>query len=53
LRDNTLPGDPVPEAEVLRILDEMKDRVLQYDRFFFTTCTMPPSSVTIAGPLGA
>jgi hypothetical protein len=53
LREDSLPEDSIPEEEVLRILDEMKGRDLQYDRFFFTTCTRPHSSVTNAGPLGA
>jgi tyrosine decarboxylase/aspartate 1-decarboxylase len=43
LRENSLPEDSIPEEEVLRILEEMKGRDLQYDRFFSTMCTRPHS----------
>jgi tyrosine decarboxylase/aspartate 1-decarboxylase len=43
LREDSLPEDSIPEEEVLRILDEMKGRDLQYDRFFSTMCTRPHS----------
>lgn len=39
----SLPEDSVPEEEVLRILEEMKGKDLQYDRFFSTMCTRPHS----------
>ena len=37
------PEESIPEEEVLRILEEMKGRDLQYDRFFSTMCTRPHS----------
>ncbi len=41
--ENSLPEDSIPEEEVLRILEDMKGRDLQYDRFFSTMCTRPHS----------
>jgi tyrosine decarboxylase/aspartate 1-decarboxylase len=41
--ENSLTEDSIPEEEVLRILEEMKGRDLQYDRFFSTMCTRPHS----------
>jgi tyrosine decarboxylase / aspartate 1-decarboxylase len=43
LRENSLPEESIPEEEVLRVLEEMKGRDLQYDRFFSTMCTRPHS----------
>lgn len=43
MRENSLPEDSIPEEEVLKILEEMKGRDLQYDRFFSTMCTRPHS----------
>lgn len=41
--ENSFPEDSLPEEEVLRILEDMKGRDLQYDRFFSTMCTRPHS----------
>jgi tyrosine decarboxylase/aspartate 1-decarboxylase len=43
LREKSLPEESIQEEEVLRILEEMKGRDLQYDRFFSTMCTRPHS----------
>ncbi len=43
MREKSLPEESIQEEEVLRILEEMKGRDLQYDRFFSTMCTRPHS----------
>jgi tyrosine decarboxylase/aspartate 1-decarboxylase len=43
LRENVFPEESLSEEEVLRTLEEMKGKDLQYDRFFSTMCTRPHS----------
>jgi tyrosine decarboxylase/aspartate 1-decarboxylase len=43
LREDSFPEDSLSEEEVLRTLEEMKGKDLQYDRFFSTMCTRPHS----------
>jgi tyrosine decarboxylase/aspartate 1-decarboxylase len=41
--EDSLPENSLPEEKVIRILEEMKGKDLQYDRFFSTMCTRPHS----------
>jgi tyrosine decarboxylase/aspartate 1-decarboxylase len=41
--EDSLPEKSLPEEKVIRILEEMKGKDLQYDRFFSTMCTRPHS----------
>ena len=43
MREASFPEESLPEEEVLKILEDMKGRDLQYDRFFSTMCTRPHS----------
>jgi tyrosine decarboxylase/aspartate 1-decarboxylase len=43
LREDSFPEDSLSEEVVLRTLEEIKGKDLQYDRFFSTMCTRPHS----------
>jgi tyrosine decarboxylase/aspartate 1-decarboxylase len=43
LREDSFPDDSLSEEVVLRTLEEIKGKDLQYDRFFSTMCTRPHS----------